>query len=48
MRNNLYLTVTNTLIPPLWQKMVGNNIALGKGARVEKASYDRMESYVRA
>jgi hypothetical protein len=48
MRKNLYLTFTNTLIPPLWPKMVGNYIALGQAARVEKASYDRIESYVRA
>jgi hypothetical protein len=48
MRNNLYLTFTNTLIPPIWQKMVGNYIVLGQAARVEKASYDRILSYASA
>jgi hypothetical protein len=32
MRNNLYPTFTNTLIPPIWQKKVGNYIVLGQAA----------------
>lgn len=48
MRNNLYLTFTNTSIPPLWQKMVGCYIVLGQAARLGGAGYDRIVSYVRA
>lgn len=48
MRNNLYPTFTNTLIPPIWQKQVGNYIVLGQAAWVEKASYDKIVSYAYA